>query len=297
VPPNDPSPLDTEDTESLKAHIADLSRALDAARAENERLAESEWRLSRFFEVTHETIAVTENGILVDLNKQFEVMVGYSREEAIGKTPLDFTAPEMREKTVQHLKRGSEEPYETIMLRKDGTTFAAAARGRNFTHKGRRLRITALIDVTAQKQAEEALRQNAVRDETLRIQSDLIARISVPILPISENALVLPLIAQVNESRAAQVLSSLTAAVVGHGARYAILDVTGAEALDTPAIDLLVTSARAVELLGAEMIITGIRAEVARHLVDRDFGRVKTFATLRQGVAHALRHRSGRAFT
>jgi rsbT co-antagonist protein RsbR len=291
VHPEDPGPEPTE-TSALQARVADLTRALEAARAENDRLVESEWRLRHFFEITHETVAVVERGVIVDVNEQFEDMLGWSREEAIGQSPLKFTAPEAHELTLRHISLGSEEPYETVMLRRDGTTFAARVRARMLERDGRKIRITALIDITAQKQAEEVLRQTAVREETLRIQNDVIARIGAPLLPISENALVLPLVAQVNEDRAAQVMESLTNGVVTHRVAYAILDVTGVEALDAPAIELLVSAARAVELLGAQMIITGIRPELALRLVDCDLGRIKTFATLRQGVAHALRDRS-----
>lgn len=290
VHPDDPAPEPTE-TAALKARIADLTRDLEAARAENERLLESEWRLRSFFEVTHETIAVVEKGVIVDLNRQFEVMIGWSREEAIGESPLKFTAPEARELTLRKISLGTEEPYDTVLLRRDGTRVAARARGRMFEREGRQIRVTALIDITAQRQAEEVLRQTAVREETLRIQNDMIARIGAPLLPISDAALVLPLVAQVNEERANQVMESLTAGVVAHRVRYAILDVTGVEALDAPVIQLLVSSARAVELLGAQMIITGIRPALARRLVDCDLERIKTFATLRQGVAHALRDR------
>lgn len=288
--PEEPVPEPTE-TADLQARIADLTQALEAARAENERLLESEWWLRGFFEVTHETIAVTEKGVLVEVNKQFEVMMGWLREEALGQSPLKFTAPEAHELTLRNISLGLEEPYDTFMLRRDGTKFAARARARVFERNGRTIRITALIDISAQKQAEEVLRQTAVREETLRIQNSLIARIGAPLLPISETALVLPLIAQVNEDRAAQVMESLTTGVVTHRVRYAILDVTGVEGLDAPAIKLLVSAARAVELLGAQMIITGIRPELARRLVDCDLERIKTFATLRQGVAHALRDR------
>lgn len=288
--PEDLVPEPTE-TAALKTCIADLTHALEAARAENERLLDSEWWLRGFFEVTHETIAVVENGLLVDVNKQFEVMIGCMREEAIGQSPLKFTAPEARELTLRNISLGIEEPYETFMLRRDGTQFAARARARVFERGGRKIRITALIDITAQKQAEEALQRTAIHEETLRVQNNLIARIGAPLLPISETALVLPLVAQVNEDRAAQVMESLTVGIVTHRVRYAILDVTGVETLDAPAIKLLVSSARAVGLLGAQMIITGIRPELARGLVDRDLEHIKTFATLRQGVAHALRDR------
>jgi rsbT co-antagonist protein RsbR len=290
VPPDNLASLLTE-IAALQSRATELEHALDAARVENERLLDKDWQLRIFFEVTQETIAATENGRIIDVNKQFVTMAGITREEALGRSPLDFTAPEAREEALRHIQSGSEEPYDTIMLRSDGARIVVRARGRMFERHGRKIRITALLDVTAQRQAEEALRHASLREETLRIQNDLVARISAPLLPISDNAIVMPLIAQVNEGRAAQVMATLTAGVVTYRAHYAILDVTGVDGLDGRAVDLLVSSARAVALLGAEMIVTGIRPELALRLVDCNLGHIKTFGTLRQGVAHALLHR------
>ena len=290
VTPDDPAVLITK-TAALQDRITELERALEAAQVENERLLDKEWQLRTFFEITQETIAATENGRIIDVNQQFVRMIGVTQEEAIGRSPLDFTAPEAREEALRAIQSGSEEPYDTIMLRSDGGRIVVRARGRMFERRGRKIRITALFDVTAQRQAEEALRQVSLREETLRIQDELVARISAPLLPISDNAIVMPLIAEVNEGRAVQVMETLTAGVVTYRAHYAILDVTGVDGLDGRAVDLLVSAARAVALLGAEMIVTGIRPELALRLVDYDLGHIKTFGTLGQGVAHALRHR------
>jgi PAS domain-containing protein len=93
MPPESPAP-EAPETTALKARVDELTSDLEAARAEIERLRESDWRLNAIFQVTHETIAMVEKGVIIDVNRQFELMVGYARDEAIGQSPLKFTAPE-----------------------------------------------------------------------------------------------------------------------------------------------------------------------------------------------------------
>src|SRR5262249_2881170 len=156
--------------------------------------------------------------------------------------------------------------------------------------QGRGMRVTAVRDVTAERRAEEAQRAAAVHEELIRAQAAMIADLSTPLLPISDRLVVLPLIGEVNDARASQVIETLTRGVYSHRAAIAILDITGTTLMRAEVADLLVRSARTVKLLGAELILTGIRPEVAAAMVelDADLGGVITCGTLQQGVARAL---------
>lgn len=61
--------------------------------------------------------------------------------------------------------------------------------------------------------------------------------------------------------------------------------------------DLLVRAARAASLLGSRVLLTGVRPEVARTLVElsADLAGVLTYGTLQQGVAAALAARPPRS--
>ena len=283
-------PGDAAELEALRRQVDELRRELAAAREAEASLRESEWRLRRLMEVTNETIALFEKGIIVDVSQHFAAMFRCRAEDAIGRSAIEFTAPESRELLAHNMRTGYAEAYEATLLRADGTTFSALIRGRLIDHGGRPLRVSAILDITSRKEAERALRERAVHEEVITAQAALLASLSTPLLPIAEGVLVLPLIGDVSPDRAAQVLEALTRGVADHGARAAILDITGVNAVDARVAELLVRSARAAALLGARVLLTGVRPEVARTLVElgADLGGVATYGSLRQGVTAAL---------
>ncbi len=136
-------------------------------------------------------------------------------------------------------------------------------------------------DLTAQKRAEE---------EALAAQREALQDLATPLLPVADGVIVLPLIGALEPARVARVMETLLAGVVQHRARVAILDITGLQAIDSAAAEGLVRAARAIRLLGAEAIVTGVRAAVAQTLVQlqADLGDVKVLGDLKAGVAHAI---------
>ncbi len=129
-----------------------------------------------------------------------------------------------------------------------------------------------------------------MREELIRSQAELLAELSTPLVPVAEDVLAMPLVGRIDRARADRVLSVLLEGVGGAGARVAILDVTGVPSVDAEALRALLRAARATRLLGAEMMITGVRPEVARAICaeGEGLGGVTTCATLRQGIARAM---------
>jgi PAS domain S-box-containing protein len=136
-------------------------------------LATSEERARTLVDASFEGIAVTEAGRVVDLSDQLAAMLGYARDELLGRPVSDFIAPEDRSLVQEAIAARNELPYENRLLRKDGTPIVVESRARHFTLKGRQLRVTAMRDVTERKRAERALRESEERFElALRGASD-----------------------------------------------------------------------------------------------------------------------------
>jgi rsbT co-antagonist protein RsbR len=144
-------------------------------------------------------------------------------------------------------------------------------------------------DVTARKQAEDALHQSIAHEETIRAQQAMLAELSTPLIPLNEQVTVMPLIGAIDSARAQQVLETLLQGIASRGARVAILDITGVPLVDTQIANVLIQAAQAVKLLGAQVVLTGIRPEVAQTLVGlgADLSGIITRSSLQSGIAYA----------
>jgi rsbT co-antagonist protein RsbR len=116
-----------------------------------------------------------------------------------------------------------------------------------------------------------------------------IRELSTPLIPIEDGVLVSPLVGEIDRERADQLLETLLVGIVSARARVVILDVTGVPQLDDQACEALQRCVGAVRLLGARLLLTGVRPTVAATLVDRhvDLAGLVALSTLQQGIAAA----------
>lgn len=143
------------------------------------------------------------------------------------------------------------------------------------------------------RQAQDLL---AERDQAIAYQGRLIQELSTPIVPIYEGVLVLPLTGAVDSRRATQVMESVLEKIVGNQADVLILDITGVPVVDTGVANYLIQMARAVNLLGAQVVLVGIGPEIAQTIVQLgvELHNIITRSNLQAGIEYALR-RSGYA--
>lgn len=90
---------------------------------------------------------------------------------------------------------------------------------------------------------------------------------SSPVVEIWDGILLLPVIGALDDTRASRMSGTLLDAVRTKRARAVIMDITGCTVVDTYTAAHLINAVRSVRLLGAEAIITGVGAHVARDLV------------------------------
>jgi rsbT co-antagonist protein RsbR len=86
-------------------------------------------------------------------------------------------------------------------------------------------------------------------------------------------------------------MENLLGRIEAERARVIVIDVTGVHAIDTQVSHHLIQMIRAVGLMGAEAILTGIRPEIARSLtsLNIDLGQVTTRSKLSEGLKEAFR--------
>jgi PAS domain S-box-containing protein len=143
-------------------------------------------------------------------------------------------------------------------------------------------------DITERKRNEAE--RARLQEEVIRIQAAALAELSTPLIPIRDDVVIMPLIGTVDSRRAQEVLDTLLAGIAESRARFAILDITGVPVVDTQVANALIRAAQAVQLLGAQVILTGIRPEVAQTLVGigTDLRGIVTHASLQTGIAYAI---------
>jgi rsbT co-antagonist protein RsbR len=173
------------------------------------------------------------------------------------------------------------------------TTIAAEiARLREERKQREQQHLTQEIDrVARQLQAAQA-EQVRMQEQALQTQAALIAELSTPLIPITDNIVLMPLIGQMDSQRAQRVIETLLHGVATHQAAVAILDITGLPIVDTGVANILLQSAQAVRLLGTKVIITGIRPEIAQTLVGLgvDLKDMAVRGTLQSAFADAIEH-------
>jgi PAS domain S-box-containing protein len=125
-------------------------------------LKESERRLSQVFYLLPDlvTISSLDEGRFVDMNHQWEAMMGFTRDEAVGRPTADldiWVHAEQRLRLIEDVKRdGMVRSREIAVRRKDGREMDCETSASIFDWQGQRLLLLVTRDVTAQKELERA---------------------------------------------------------------------------------------------------------------------------------------------
>jgi PAS domain S-box-containing protein len=227
-------------------------------------------------------ITIEEDGRIASFNPAAERIFGLDVSEAIGRSVGQIIpAPHNDQYRMVGIGR------EVTGQRADGTSFPLdLAVGE--MRMGDQHRFIAIVhDLTERKRAAEE--RARLQEQIIRAQAATLAELSTPLIPISDAVVVMPLIGALDDQRMQQVLEALLHGVEQRRARMAILDITGVPVVDAHVANGLILAAQAVRLLGARVILTGIRPEVAQTLVGLgvDLSDIITHSTLQSGIAYA----------
>lgn len=139
---------------------------------------------------------------------------------------------------------------------------------------------------------ERARSEQQLREKLLLIQQQELAlrTLSAPILQVWRGVLAVPVVGGLDESTAAALMERLLHAIEGSATQHVILDLTAVDVVDTTTADQLLRIVRAVGLLGASVVVTGIRPGVSQTLVSLgvDLGKIKTLRNLEEGLRACL---------
>lgn len=185
--------------------------------------------------------------------------------------------------------------YMAEQARLETEAAAAALRVANASLEQRVIERTAAMQAALHEVETRMTEQALLLDENER-QRAVIRELSVPVLPIGNAMLVMPLVGVLDRSRLELVQAQALQHIEQEHARYLLLDVTGVPVIDDQIGQGLLSVVQAARLLGTQVALVGIRAEVAQTIVGlalRLEG-IHTFASLRDGIQR-FNQREGKA--
>ena len=232
-------------------------------------------------------VMLDPKGYVASWNAGAERFKGYRAEEIIGKHFSCFYTAEavqrgLPEQELEAAAKDGRFEDEGWRVRKDGKKFWAnviisALRDKDGTLRGFS-KVTR--DLTERKQAEEQIQQ----------QSKEIMELSTPVMQVWQGVVVAPLIGSLDSNRTQQFMERLLERIVETNSPLALVDITGVPTIDTQTAQHLIETISAVRLLGAQVVLTGVRPAIAQTLVHLgiDLSDIITRSSLSAGLQVAL---------
>jgi rsbT co-antagonist protein RsbR len=121
---------------------------------------------------------------------------------------------------------------------------------------------------------------------TIEQQRSAIRSLSTPVIEVWRGVLCLPVVGVMDTQRSAEMTSALLTTIVEKGSKYAIIDITGIDVMDTRTVDHFIRMAKAIRLLGAECALTGLNPHIAQTVVHMglDLSDIVTHRSLRDAL-------------
>jgi rsbT co-antagonist protein RsbR len=128
------------------------------------------------------------------------------------------------------------------------------------------------------------------REKKIEAQREELIELSTPVIDVWDGVLTVPILGSLDSERASRVSEALLTQIVEKRAGVAIIDISGISAVDSAVADRLIRTAKAVKLVGAEAILTGVGVEIAQTIADLgiDMEGLRTMSTLKDGLRYVL---------
>jgi PAS domain S-box-containing protein len=233
-------------------------------------------------------ILLDTKGNVLSWNSAAERLKGWKADEIIGQHFSRFYTREDLDsgKTQVELEVASKEGRfedEGWRVRKDGTRFWAnvimtALRDENGVLRGFG-KVTR--DLTERRANEDKIKKQA---------QEILEMATVPIVQVWEGVTLVPLIGALDSQRTQQLMERLLHRITETSSPVAVVDITGVPTIDTQTAQHLIETISAVRLLGADVILTGVRPIIAQTLVHLgiDLSNVTTRSSLAAGLRMAI---------
>jgi PAS domain S-box-containing protein len=216
--------------------------------------------------------------------------------EAIGKPITFFYAPETQQRLPEILhtiQTAGIWQGELLNQRYDGSTFLALSSGFLIRDAdGNPQAMGAIVrNITDLRKSQQ--QQVELQQRIIDTQKNALRELSTPLIPIANNVILMPLVGSIDSKRAQDIIEMLLEGVAHHQADIAIVDITGVPIIDTQVANTIIQAAKAVNLLGSQIVLTGIGPTMAQTLVHlgSDLSTIITRGSLQNAVRWVLSER------
>jgi rsbT co-antagonist protein RsbR len=138
----------------------------------------------------------------------------------------------------------------------------------------------------ARNQSERYSQELRDKLTAIEAQEAAIAELQTPIMEVWDGVLCMPIVGIVDSVRTADMARTLLQMIVQTKARLALIDITGIQVMDTRAVDHFLRMARAVRLLGARAVLSGVHPNVSQTIVHMglDLRGIETHRSMRDAL-------------
>ncbi|HSU79109.1 MAG TPA: STAS domain-containing protein [Candidatus Angelobacter sp.] len=121
--------------------------------------------------------------------------------------------------------------------------------------------------------------------EVLEKAQQSFLEISTPVVPVFEGVAVLPLIGELTEKRAKIIMDQILQKAIGFKLDHLFIDLSGVLTIDTMVAHEIIKIVSSLSLLGVKSILTGIRPEISRTIVNLGISlHTESRGTLKQAI-------------
>ncbi|MEZ4429227.1 MAG: PAS domain-containing protein [Nannocystaceae bacterium] len=239
---------------------------------------------------------------VVGVQSRFCALIGSTREAMLGRSDPDFFPPEQ----VEVFWRLDDELFASGEMNENEEQLTDAD-GRVHTLWTRKYPVRdaagaviglcgVISDITALRERLDQVtrRELAAKERELEFaaQRAIVEAMAVPVIHLWERVLLVPLIGELTEQRAAKLVDVMLSAIAEFGATVVFLDVSGVPRIDARSAQGLVHAVTTARLLGCRAAIVGIGSDAAATLAtlptSSGIGLLETHATLQDGLALVL---------
>jgi PAS domain S-box-containing protein len=154
-----------KDDEGNPKYLLSIGRDITKRMEVEEKLQESESKYRNFVERASDGVIIVQDGLVKFSNPRLAETMGYTVDDVIGTSFLDYVLPDERPRIMDIYKRriqGEDVPsvYEMIALHKDGSRINFEINSGVIPYQGKPATLSFVRDITERKKAEETLKES-----------------------------------------------------------------------------------------------------------------------------------------